>query len=85
MRKFMPYTVVPMEKLDEIRALTHVRLRELSAVTGKKYKIRTFYLGPRKKERDMHLKRCYATGAKIGIYETKSGSYGSWPSLVAYV
>lgn len=81
----MNYTVVPMEKLDEIRALTHVKLRELSAVTGKKYTIRTFYLGPRRKRNDMHLRRCYATGAKIAVYEVKTTEYGSWPSLVAYV
>jgi len=74
-----------MEKLDSVRALTHEKLREFSKLTGKKYRIRTFYLGPRKNKRDMHLRRCYATGAKIAIYEMKSGSYGSWPSLVAYV
>lgn len=81
----MTYTVVPMEKLDEIRALIHVKLREFGRLTGKKYKIRTFYLGPRKNKRDMHLRRCYATGAKIAIYEVKTGTYGSWPGLVAYV
>jgi hypothetical protein len=63
------YTVLPLNELDNARAIVKRTLRKVEAKTGDKYKIRTFYLGPRLGwQRNNTLKRM-ATGAKIGIYK----------------
>ncbi|CAB4162648.1 hypothetical protein UFOVP787_80 [uncultured Caudovirales phage] len=96
----MAYTVIPLDRLDEIRAKTHETFRALTKTNGKTYKIRTFYLGKRKsynttcfgatiKIRPASTPRKNATGAKIAIYEkvhitTKWGNY-TQNNLIAYV
>ena len=69
MKVVKPYTAVPLEKLDCIRLELRAKLKRLETETGDRYKIRTFYLGPRKKARSTLKSAAYA--AKIGIYKVK--------------
>jgi len=41
------YTPIPIHKLDYARDVLKAELNKLSKVTGKKYKVKTFYVGPR--------------------------------------
>lgn len=66
----MPYTIIPMDRLDEIRKKTHEEFRKLPD----RYTIRTFYIGPRAKKNDMHVLKSRAIGAKIGIYKVEKRS-----------
>ena len=43
----MPYTKIPLEKLDEVRTVLHANLKTRTEATGYRYKIRTFYFGKR--------------------------------------
>ena len=69
------YTPVALDKLDVTRLQLRAKLKELSAITGDEYILRTFYLGPRKYYNHNTLKtdaRC----AKIGVYKVeKRGKY----------
>lgn len=71
----MSYTIVPMEKLNEVRAETNKQLKELTKSTGKQYFIRTFYIGPRPWSYSRYASRPASTlkknarHAKLGIYE----------------
>lgn len=67
----MSYRKIPLEHLDEIRAVVHFRLKEISKSTGDSYAIRTFYCGPRPKKktsRPASTPKAAAYAAKIGIY-----------------
>ena len=86
------YTSVPLDRLDEIRLILRGKLKELERTTGDRYKIRTFFLGPRPKynnpyslARPASTRKSVATGAKIGIYKiTGEGRY-TWPKLDRYI
>ena len=74
MKVVKPYTAVPLEKLDYIRLELRAKLKRLETETGERYKIRTFYLGPRKKARNSRpasTLKSAAYAAKIGIYKVK--------------
>ena len=74
MKVVKPYTAVPLEKLDCIRLELRAKLKRLETETGERYKIRTFYLGPRKKQRGSRpatTLKSVAYAAKIGIYKVK--------------
>ena len=83
----MTYTKIPLEKLDVVRTSLRFRLKELEAVTGKKYDIRTFYFGKRSGSNRQYTLKRNATAAKIAIYESKDTSYGyyRWHDLISYV
>ena len=78
----MSYTIIPLDKLNEVRAETRKQLAELTKSTGKEYYLRTFYIGPRPKPAGRESWR-YATRpastlmknarhAKLAIYEVTS-------------
>lgn len=74
------YTVVPLESLDTARSELHRKLTELTKVTGTKYKVRTFYLGPRGKagafgSRPRSALKSAAVAAKLGVYEDRYYGY----------
>lgn len=84
------FTVIPMDRLDYIRLTLRAKLKELEATTGEKFKIRTFFLGPRpkfnnpySKARPASTRKSVATGAKIGIYKVTSG-VTSWGDNYSY-
>jgi hypothetical protein len=78
----MRYMKIQLDKLDTVRAATHSGLKQLEASTGKRYSIRTFYLGPRRgpQGRQGTTNKADAYAAKIAIYEEKD-----YRNLVAYV
>jgi hypothetical protein len=83
----MPYTKIPLDKLDEARTALRARLKELETATGKKYDIRTFYFGKRSGSNRQYTLKRNATAAKIAVYESKDTSYGyyRWHDLISYV
>lgn len=83
----MNYTKIPLEKLDEVRAALHAELKELTAATGQRYDIRTFYFGMRSGSNRQYTLKRHATAAKIGVYESKDTPYGFYRhyNLVNYV
>jgi len=73
------YTPVALERLDVVRLELRAKLKELSAVTGDEFILRTFYLGPRKYYNHNTLKtdaRC----AKIGVYKVKKRNKYVYPN-----
>lgn len=72
----MPYTPVPMDKLEYVRLTLRAKLKELEQSTGERYSIRTFYLGPRD-YRARTTNKAQARVAKIGIYKVKVKKYRS--------
>lgn len=84
----MTYIQIPLEKLDVVRLQTRTDLKALEKRTGKRYSIRTFYLGPRKvygSRRQGTTNKSDAYAAKIAIYEVKSSGRYSYNDLMAYV
>ena len=75
MKVVKPYTAVPLDELDYIRLELRAKLKRLETETGERYKIRTFYLGPRKTtraySRAASTLKSAAYAAKIGIYKVK--------------
>jgi hypothetical protein len=72
------YTPVALDKLDVTRLQLRAKLKELSAITGDEYILRTFYLGPRPKRatRSASTLKTAAYAAKIGVYKVeKRGKY----------
>lgn len=67
------YTVIPLEKLDSVRAELNAKLKVLSEEDGVRYGLRTFYLGPRQKadygSYPGQTSKPDAVAAKIGVYE----------------
>jgi hypothetical protein len=67
------YTVIPLEKLESVRAELNAKLKLLSETDGVRYGLRTFYLGPRQKARygsyPGQTLKSQARAAKIGVYE----------------
>ena len=64
------YTPVALDRLDVVRLELRAKLKELSAVTGDEFILRTFYLGPRKYYSQNTLKSV-ARFAKIGVYKVE--------------
>jgi hypothetical protein len=91
----MTYIAIPLEKLEVVRLQTRASLKDLEKRTNKQYKIRTFYLGPRKIRADGGRQgttnKTDAYAAKLAIYEIKrydpiSGAKGYfYNNLVTYV
>ena len=77
------YTVIPLEKLESVRAELKAKLKLMSEEDNVRYGLRTFYLGPRQKARygsyPGQTPKSQARAAKIGVYEFKldrrSGRY----------
>jgi hypothetical protein len=73
------YTVIPLEKLESVRAELKAKLKLLSETDGVRYGLRTFYLGPRQKADygsfPGQTKKSDAVAAKIGVYEFKLDRY----------
>ena len=77
------YTVIPLEKLESVRAELNAKLKVLSEEDGVRYGLRTFYLGPRQKagygSYPGQTPKPDAVAAKIGVYEfefdPRSGRY----------
>lgn len=79
------FTPVAMADLDRARSAAKAQMAEIYKATGVKMKMRTFYLGPRRLRRDMHVRKAVATGAKLAFYKRVTGSSGYvWYSLVGY-
>lgn len=72
----LDYTRIPLDKLDEVRATLHARLKERTAATGHRYDIRTFYFGKRSGSNRQYTLKRDATAAKIAIYDSKDTPYG---------
>ena len=89
----MKYTQISLDKLDSVRLRTRADLKDLEKRTGKRYSIRTFYLGPRKvygSRRQGTTNKTDAYAAKIAIYEVKRtaerlGRAWNYTDLVTYV
>ena len=84
----MTYIQIPLARLDAVRLQTRADLKDLEKRTGKRYSIRTFYLGPRKvynTRRQGTTNKSDAYAAKIAIYEVKSSGPYSYNDLMAYV
>ncbi len=85
----MPYTVIPMNRLDEARKLTRETFREVGRKEKVRYSFRTFYIGQRAKKTDMHVLKGRAIGAKLAVYRHYYKSWNGQPfemkELVAYV
>ena len=75
MFKPMSYTKIPLSQLDYIRLELRAKLKRLESVSGERYCIRTFYLGPRA-TRQRNTNKADANAAKIGIYKVKVKNYG---------
>ena len=69
------YTKIPLDQLDYIRLELRAKLKRLESVSGERYAIRTFYLGPRA-TRQRNTNKADANAAKIGIYKVKVKNYG---------
>ena len=89
----MTYIQIPLDRLDSVRLRTRADLKDLEKRTGKRYSIRTFYLGPRKvygSRRQGTTNKADAYAAKIAIYEVKRtserlGRAWNYTNLVTYV
>lgn len=83
----IPYTKIPLDKLDEVRATLRAHLKERTAATGYRYDIRTFYFGKRSGSNRQYTLKRDATAAKIAIYDSKDTPYGynRFHNLVYYV
>ena len=89
----MTYLQIPLARLDSVRLQTRARLKDLESRTGKRYSIRTFYLGPRRvigSRRQGTTNKSEAYAAKIAIYEVKRtserlGRAWNYTNLVTYV
>lgn len=88
MYKPMSYTKIPLSQLDYIRLELRAKLKRLESVSGERYVIRTFYLGPRP-YRARNTNKADANAAKIGIYKVKVKNYGlgnfECPELDRYI
>lgn len=80
----MPYTKIPLEKLDEVRTVLHANLKTRTEATGYRYKIRTFYFGKRSGSNRQYTLKRDATAAKIAIYEKNGPGYRSGSFDLAY-
>jgi hypothetical protein len=77
------YTVIPLEKLESVRAELNAKLKLLSEEDSVRYGLRTFYLGLRQKARNGSYPgqtlKSQARAAKIGVYrfelDRRSGRY----------
>ena len=79
------FTPVPMDELDAARAAANAKMAEIYKRTGIKLRLRTFYLGPRRKRTDMHVRKALASGAKLAFYKRETGSSGyTYYNLVGY-
>ena len=67
------YTVIPLEKLESVRAELNAKLKLMSEEDSVRYGLRTFYLGPRQKadygSYPGQTAKSDAVAAKIGVYE----------------
>jgi hypothetical protein len=72
------YTVIPMDKLDLARAELHKSLSN----TNIPYKLRTFYIGPRRSD-NATTNKSDALYAKIAIYKLMNKC--RWPVLHSYL
>lgn len=66
------YTPIALDKLDEVRLRLRADLAELKSRTGEEYILRTFFLGPRRKNtyiRPASTLKSDAYAAKIGVYK----------------
>jgi len=82
------FTKISLQALPMVRSELLKRLKVLSRETGKKYKIRTFYLGPRFNSGQGQTLKRHAHSAKIGVYEitTRRAPVASrWVVFVEYV
>jgi hypothetical protein len=88
--QYMSYTKIPLEKLESTRLRLRADLKELEKQNGEKYRVRTFYLGPRKVFEEMTYKRRQGTtnkpdayAAKLAVYRVQKDS--DWAQLQSYV
>ena len=72
------FSVIALSELDSVRASLRAELKIKSKTTNKKYRLRTFYLGPRPAwargasfYRPMTTLKSAAVGAKIAVYEVR--------------
>jgi hypothetical protein len=72
------FSVIALSELDSVRASIRAELKNKSKTTNKKYRLRTFYLGPRPAfnkgasfYRPMTTLKSAAVGAKIAVYEVR--------------
>ena len=63
------YNLVALDELSAVRAAIRADLKSKS--DNKKYRLRTFYLGPRRSRRSMCTLKADARAAKIAIYEVR--------------
>ena len=70
LNKMVLYTVIPMDKLDLAREMLHESLKKNNI----KYKLRTFYSGPRRRN-NATTNKSDARFAKIGVYTVDSYGY----------
>lgn len=63
------YSLVALDELSAVRASIRADLKSKS--DDKKYRLRTFYLGPRRSRRSMCTLKADARAAKIAIYEVR--------------
>lgn len=80
LHKMVQYTVIPMDKLDFAREELHKSLNKANI----KYKLRTFYIGPRKYN-NATTNKSDAKFAKIAIYTKKNTEYGPYYELSSYL
>ena len=80
LHKMVQYTVIPMDKLDFAIEELHKSLNKANI----KYKLRTFYIGPRRLN-SVTTNKNDAKFAKIAIYTKKETKYGYFYELTAYL
>ena len=79
------FTAIPMNELDAARAAAKAQMAEIYKATGVRMRMRTFYLGSRRKRSDMHVRKALASGAKLAFYKRVTGVSGFvYYSLVGY-
>ena len=92
--QYMSYNKIPLEELESTRLRLRADLKELEKQNGEKYRVRTFYLGPRKVFEETFLNMTYkrrqgttnkpdAYAAKLAVYHVKKDS--DWAQLQSYV
>jgi len=66
------YKLIPLEKLEFTRLFLRAQLKDLESATGRRYSVRTFYLGPRKVyggRRQGTTNKSDAYAAKLAVYQ----------------
>lgn len=91
------YRKIPLDKLESTRLSIRAHLKFLEETTGKKYAIRTFYLGPRKEQSSKYhtirqgtTNKADAYAAKIAVYRitrtaTRDGRAWNYTELDHYI